>query len=94
VIDHQHDNCTDDGHAHAVQVEAGYPSGSKQREQKSSDEGTDDAKDNIEDETFASLLTIRLAMKPAMRPRTSSPPFGPSVLANAAVAHTLVKAMK
>jgi hypothetical protein len=56
VIDYQHDNRTDDGHEHAVEIEPGYAHGSKEGEQKASDDCTDYAEHNVEDDALARLI--------------------------------------
>jgi hypothetical protein len=60
MVDDQHDNRANHGNKHAVEVEAGDPSGAELREQKAADNGADDAKDDVEDQALAGLIPTRV----------------------------------
>ena len=56
VIRNQDYNCANNGHAEAVDVDAGHAMGSEETEEPSSDDGTDDTQDDVEEETFSRLV--------------------------------------
>jgi hypothetical protein len=73
VIDHQHDNRSDDRDDHAVEVEAGNPAGAEGAEDKASDDRPDNSEIISRKTPSPDLGTILLAMKPAMRPSKIHP---------------------
>src|SRR5437764_6314971 len=56
VIDHQHDNRTDDRDNHAVKIEPADALGADQAEQKTADQRPDNAEHDIEKKAFAGLV--------------------------------------
>ena len=62
---------------HAVDIQAGDRGCSEQREEVAANYGADDGPNTISsNRPSPDLLTILLAMKPAMRPKTSHPRHG------------------
>src|SRR5579864_82689 len=56
VVGNQDYDCSNDGHAEAVDVDAGHAVGSEETEEPSSDDGTDDSQNDVEEETFPRLV--------------------------------------
>jgi len=73
MVDHQHNDCSDYGDNHAVKIEAGDPACTECVEDEASDNRACNTENNVDEKALPRFVTILLAMKPAMRPRTIHP---------------------
>jgi len=69
VVDYQHDDRSDYCDDHAIEIETGDPTRAEEAEDKAPDDGPNNAEYNVEEKASPDLLTILLAMNPAIRPK-------------------------